>query len=161
MSARAEELKESLQLEPHPEGGRYRRVYTSTSAFLHNGVSRPVVTAIQYLLSGDEISRWHCIDADEIWQHSEGDALELLLFDAIQGKLQRLCLGRSEAASENVTVVGVPAGCWQAARPLGAYALVTCTVAPGFDFAGFQLLDAAPEVARALNAIDPALLRHR
>jgi predicted cupin superfamily sugar epimerase len=94
--ARAEQLKQTLQLEPHPEGGYYRRVYTSTSVLLHNELSRPAITAIHYLLTAGEISRWHRIDADEIWQHAEGDPIELLLFDAARGNLQRRRLGRSE-----------------------------------------------------------------
>lgn len=158
MHLRAAELIEALQLEPHPEGGRYRRVYTSTSIFPHNGATRPATTAIHYLLCAGEISRWHRIDADEIWQHHEGDALELMLFDEATGRLDRRHLGRCEAKTRTQPTVGVPAGIWQAARPLGDYALVGCSVAPGFDFAGFTLLDPASNTARRLAAIDAEAL---
>jgi predicted cupin superfamily sugar epimerase len=161
MHPRAAELIETLRLEPHPEGGRYRRVYTSTSQLVYNGMTRPATTAIHYLLCAGEISRWHRIDADEIWQHHEGDALELMLFDAASGRLERHRLGRSDAATETRPLVGVPAGVWQAARPFGDYALVGCGVAPGFDFAGFTLLDADTETLDALAAAMPDALRYR
>ncbi len=155
MHARAAELIDTLQLQPHPEGGRYRRVYTSTSPLLHNGATRPAITAIHYLLCAGEISRWHRIDADEIWQHHEGDALELILFDATAGLVTRHRLGRSDAATDTRPLIGVPAGVWQAAQPLGGYALVGCSVAPGFDFSGFTLLDPASPAALRLADIDP------
>ena len=161
MHPRAAELIETLRLEAHPEGGRYRRVYTSTSKLVYNGVMRPVATAINYLLCSGEISRWHRIDADEIWQHHEGDALELMLFDAATGKFQRHRLGRSDAATQTRPLVGVPAGIWQAARPLGDYTLAACSVAPGFDFAGFALIDTDPEALAALAGAMPDALRYR
>ena len=155
MHIRAAELIENLGLQPHPEGGRYCRAYTSSSRLSHNGISRAAVTAIHYLLCSGEISRWHRIDADEIWQHQEGDALELMLFDAAADKFERHRLGRSDAATRTQPLVGVPAGVWQAARPLGDYALIGCGVAPGFDFSGFALLDPACELAGRLLTIDP------
>jgi predicted cupin superfamily sugar epimerase len=156
MHVRAAELIESLRLEAHPEGGRYRRVYTSTTRHLHNVSERPVVSAIHYLLCAGEISRWHRIDADEIWQHHEGDALELLLFHETTGDLERCFLGRSDPVTKAKPLVGVPAGIWQAARPLGDYALVCCCVAPGFEFSGFSLLDPASQAALQIAAIDPS-----
>ncbi|MBS0584286.1 MAG: cupin domain-containing protein [Proteobacteria bacterium] len=161
MHARAAELIETLRLEAHPEGGRYRRVYTSTTQLFHNGAMRPAMTAIHYLLCAGEISRWHRIDADEIWQHHEGDPIELMLFDAATGAFERRRLGRSEAATDTRPLVGVPAGVWQAARPLGDYALVGCSVAPGFDFAGFALLDGDAEASGALAQAAPHTLRYR
>jgi predicted cupin superfamily sugar epimerase len=161
MHPRAAELIRTLQLQAHPEGGRYRRVYTSTSTLLHNGATRPIVTAIHYLLVAGEISRWHRIDADEIWQHSEGDAIELLQFDVKGATVDRCRLGRCDGATQTVPIAAVPAGRWQAARALGDYALLVCSVAPGFDFAGFALLDDAPEAAAALAMAAPDLLAYR
>jgi predicted cupin superfamily sugar epimerase len=158
MHPRAAELIETLQLQPHPEGGRYRRAYTSTSQLAYNGATRPSITAIHYLLCAGEISRWHRIDADEIWQHHEGDPLELSTFDATTNEIRRHRLGRSDAATGTQPLVGVPAGHWQAARPLGDFALVACSVAPGFDFAGFTLLDTSSDIAWRLAAIDPGAL---
>ena len=159
MHARAAELIETLCLERHPEGGRYRRAYTSTSQLVYNGAPRPAATAIHYLLCAGEISRWHRIDADEIWQHHEGDPLELMLFDVATGKLARHRLGRDDAATDTQSIVGVPAGIWQAAYPLGDYALVGCSVAPGFDFAGFTLLDPDSETARRIASTDAVAIR--
>jgi|SRR5579883_491502 len=156
MHRRAAELVNTLRLEPHPEGGRYRRAYTSALPLPYNGTTRPAATAIHYLLCAGEISRWHRIDADEIWQHHEGDALELMLFDDANGQLERRLLGRSEAATNTQPLVGVPAGIWQAARPLGDYTLVGCSVAPGFDFSGFTLLDPRSSLALRLASIDAA-----
>lgn len=161
MHARAAELIETLGLEPHPEGGRYRRAYTSATSLAYATARRPITTAIHYLLCSGEISRWHRIDADEIWQHHEGDALELMLFDAATSKLERHRLGRSDAATATQPLVGVPAGIWQAACPLGDYALVGCSVAPGFDFAGFALLDADPAALQALTQSAADLLTYR
>ena len=161
MHPRATELIQTLQLDPHPEGGRFRRVYTSINILVHNAAQRAAVSAIHYLLVAGEISRWHRIDADEIWQHSEGDAVELLLFDAQAGRLQRHRLGRSDAATQTTPLVGVPAGCWQAARPFGDYALLHCTVAPAFDFGGFVLLEADSAAAQALAAAYPDMLAYR
>jgi len=161
MHPRAAELIETLRLEPHPEGGRYRRVYISTSQLVYNDATRPAVTAIHYLLCSGEVSRWHSIDADEIWQHHEGDALELMLFDAAADKLERHRLGRNDAATETRSLVGVPAGIWQAARPLGDFALVGCSVAPGFDFAGFALLDSDSAALHSLTQAAPGLLAYR
>lgn len=159
MHSRATELIDTLRLAPHPEGGRYRRAYTSTSQLLHNGTMRSATTAIHYLLCAGEVSRWHRIDADEVWQHHEGDALELMLFDAATGKLDLHRLGRSDDRQH--PLVGVPAGIWQAARPLGDYTLVGCSVAPGFDFTGFRLLDADAAALDALAQAAPDALRYR
>jgi predicted cupin superfamily sugar epimerase len=155
--ARARELAEILALAPHPEGGRYRRVHTSAQAVHAAGRARPALSAIHYLLAAGEASRWHRVDADEAWHHVEGDPLELFAFDAAARTLTRHRLGRAGTGGATPLVV-VPAGCWQAARPLGAYALVGCSVAPAFEFAGFALLDAAPEVARLIEAAAPELI---
>ena len=158
MHPRAAELIQTLHLQPHSEGGRYRRVYTSTTQLVYNGATRPAATAIHYLLCSGEVSRWHRIDADEIWQHHEGEALELMLFNETTGRLDHHLLGRPDAQTCTLPLVGVPAGVWQAARPLGDYALVGCSVAPGFDFAGFMLLDPTSDVSQRLAAIDPDAL---
>ncbi len=157
MHPRAEELIHQLQLEPHIEGGHYRRIYESTSRVAWQGeASRAVATSIYYLLAAGETSRWHRVDADELWHFYEGQPLELLRYDPAQEVLTRHVLG--PASRESAPVFVVPAGQWQAARPLGAYTLVGCTVAPGYEYRGFTLLDAAPEIAARLRQIDAGLL---
>jgi len=138
MTSRAAELVRDLALAPHPEGGHYRELYRS-AARLPGG--RAACTHIHFLLAAGEKSRWHRVDADELWQLAEGGPLELLRTDGPH--LVRIVLDRPGALG------AVPPGEWQAARPLGDYALVGCTVAPGFEFSGFRMLaDDAVESAR-------------
>ncbi|WP_425603322.1 cupin domain-containing protein [Luteimonas endophytica] len=130
----ATELVRALGLQPHPEGGHYRRVYTSAARAGDPADGRAALSAILYLLAAGQRSRWHRIDADEVWHWHGGDALELLSVDPAGAGLVRHRLG---AGAQRVAVV--PAGVWQAARPLGRYALTLCTVSPGFVWAGFEL----------------------
>lgn len=122
-----------LGLAPHPEGGWYRETFRDTPP----AGGRGSATAIYYLLREGERSHWHRIDAIEIWHHYAGDALELSLADG-HGPPEHIVLGSDLAAGQRPQAV-VPAGIWQAARPLGAWSLVGCTVSPAFDFAGFEL----------------------
>ncbi len=153
--ARAIELIERLELAPHPEGGHYRRVHLARS----DGRARPAQSAIHYLLRAGEFSRWHSIDADEVWNHVEGDPLELMVFQPSAGSVEIRRLGRADTVTQAAPLLAVPAGAWQTARPLGDYALVNCCVAPAFEFRGFRLLQAAPEVRAELATLAPALLR--
>lgn len=157
---RVAELIEKLGLQPHPEGGHYRRAHVAALAVADpaSGAPRPAASAIHYLLRVGETSRWHRIDAEEVWHHAEGAPLELCLFDADTGALHRRRLGRFDSATATTPLVAVPAGCWQAARPLGAWSLVGCSVAPAFEFRGFTLLDAAPGVREAIARLAPELL---
>jgi predicted cupin superfamily sugar epimerase len=132
----AEEVVRLLGLQPHPEGGSYRETFRAPAA---DG-ARAASTAIYYLLREGDVSAWHRVDADEVWHHYAGGPLELIL--SVDGRARSpLRLGSDLAAGERPQAV-VPAGVWQAARPLAGWVLVGCTVAPGFDFAGFEM--AAP-----------------
>ncbi|MBS7457000.1 cupin domain-containing protein [Coralloluteibacterium stylophorae] len=130
-------LVDALGLEPHPEGGHYRRIHAAAEEVVHNGRRRPAQTVVQFLLAAGERSRWHRVDADETWQWRAGDALALEVFDPVSGQATRMVLGAPDAAAVHT----VPAGHWQTARPLGSHALCTCTVAPGFVWEGFELLE--------------------
>lgn len=158
MNERAEHLKRLLALEPHVEGGHYRRIYESTSsvAFGDEQRKRPMATSIYYLLCASEISHWHRIDADEIWHWYEGDPIEMLRFDPRDQQLARHRLG--PVSDDSAPVFVVPAGSWQAARPLGEYALVGCTVAPGYEWRGFTTLEGNQIVIDQLRDICPDLL---
>ncbi|UYB53925.1 cupin domain-containing protein [Xanthomonas sp. AM6] len=149
-SSRIQALLHELSLQPHPEGGHYVRVHTSTLQVQHEGATRPACTAIRFLLARGEHSDWHRIDADETWQWEEGGALELLSFDPQHG-LQRQRLDASERGG--VPAVVIPAGRWQAARPLDDYCLVRCVVAPGFLWERFELLSAADPLAADLPVL--------
>lgn len=152
MHPTAAALIRSLELSPHPEGGYFRRVYTSARQVDDHGRLRPALTAIRFLLGAGECSAWHRVDADESWHWQQGDALELLVYDEICGQLQRVIL---DAAERGQPMHVVPAGHWQAARPLGEFTLVGCTVAPGFVWEGFALLDAASPLAAHLATLVP------
>jgi len=149
MDPTARRLIDELRLAPHPEGGHYRRVFESPSWIEHNGHRRPALTAIQYLLAQGEASGWHRVDADEAWHWQGGGPLEIHEFDALTGALEIVRL--DSAASGHSPMHVVRAGHWQAARPLAAYTLVACTVAPGFVWEGFAMLDPSSEVAHALR----------
>ena len=158
MSGRAAELIRILGLRPHPEGGHYGEVFRSAVRVrpADRDVERVALTTIYFLLAAGEWSRWHRVAADEAWHFYEGDALDLLWLDAGGGDLvRRVRLGPAASGTRPVAVV--PAGSWQAARPLGAYTLVGCTVAPGFEFADFTLLADRPEDAARLRAGHPNL----
>jgi predicted cupin superfamily sugar epimerase len=139
VSAGWRDVVERFGMAAHPEGGWYVETWRSEAL---NAAGRPVASAILFLLPAGEESRWHRVDADELWQFSAGDALELLIAPADgSGPVERHRLGADVTTDDEVQVV-VPAGAWQAARPLGAWTLVGCIVAPAFTFDGFEL---APE----------------
>jgi predicted cupin superfamily sugar epimerase len=98
---------------------------------------RPAGTAIYYLLRPGEASHWHRVDATETWHFYAGEPLEFRMW-AGQGGVATAILGPDLLGGERPQVI-VPAGWWQAARPLGRWSLLGCTVAPGFEFAGFEL----------------------
>jgi len=123
----------ALGLAPHPEGGSYRETFRDAVA--EGG--RAVSTAIYYLLREGEVSRWHRIDAVEIW-HWYGGAPLLLSLSAAGRAVDRIRLGGAVLAGEQPQAV-VPRRVWQSAHSLGAWSLVGCTVAPGFEFAGFEM----------------------
>ena len=132
----AGEVVSLLDLKPHPEGGYYRETFRDERA---SADGRAASTAIYFLLTAARASHWHRIDAAEIWHHYAGAALELSVFDGTTTRT--LVLGSDIANAEPPQGV-VPAGAWQAARTLGEWTLVGCTVAPGFAFEHFEL---APE----------------
>jgi uncharacterized protein len=122
----ADRLIELLGLAPHPEGGHFRET------FRNSGEGRAHSTAIYFLLRCGEVSRWHRVGAAEVWHFYRGAPLELMI-----GK-QIYLLGPDIDAAQAPQIV-VPPNAWQAARSLGDYTLVGCTVAPGFDFAHFEM----------------------
>lgn len=130
----AGEVVRLLELQPHPEGGHYRETFRDPAT---DAAGRSRSTAIYFLLGLDEVSAWHRVDAVEVWHFYAGAPLALTLSaDGHDAQAHRL--GLNVAAGEAPQVV-VPAGWWQAAESLGPWTLVGCTVAPGFDFSGFEL----------------------
>ena len=131
--ASAADIIARLDLKPHPEGGHYRESFRDTRLD-QDGRARS--TAIYFLLSRGERSHWHRIDAVETWHYYAGDALILQIAD--DRSTRSIRLGADLAAGE-VPQAAVPAHAWQAAESTGDWTLVGCTVAPGFDFAKFEL----------------------
>ena len=129
----AAEIIRLLGLEPHPEGGHFCQTFRDTQ--LIDG-KRPASTAIYFLLARGERSHWHRVDAAEGWHWYAGDALTLTVVE--HGKKSTVTLGSDFSAGQRPQTV-VPARAWQAAEGLGDWTLVGCTVAPGFEWAGFEL----------------------
>ena len=128
----AEEVIALFGLKPHPEGGHYRETFRD--ALWHGDRARS--TAILFLLEAGEVSRWHKVDAAEHWHFHGGAALELQIRDG--DARHEIRLGADWRAGELPHAI-VPPYAWQSARSLGAWTLVGCSVAPGFDFSGFEL----------------------
>lgn len=151
----AAHLIQALELIPHPEGGHYRETYRAREQVQTPRGPRSASTAILFLLTAGECSRWHRIRSDEGWHHHGGGGL--LIYElGPSGAVRRTRLGLNLAAGERPQHV-VPAGCWFAAEPApaSAWSLVSCTVAPGFAFSDFELAR-----ADGLAPHDAALASH-
>jgi predicted cupin superfamily sugar epimerase len=129
----AADLIARLDLKPHPEGGHFRETFRDPRL---DANGRSVSTAIYFLLARGERSHWHRIDAVEVWHYYDGSPLTLEIADSDGTRTVRL--GADLAAAEVPQAI-VPAQTWQAAESRGDWTLVGCTVAPGFDFAKFEL----------------------
>lgn len=141
------DIIELLDLQPHPEGGFYRRTYCSDERVTRTKADgtctqRHASTGIYYLLHGQAYSAWHRIDADEMWHFYAGDPLLIYVLDK-HGAYNVQRLGNMLHEPAAVFQLVVPAGCWFAAEREGSqgYSLVGCTVAPGFEFESFELAD--------------------
>lgn len=136
--ADAAQLIARLGLQPHPEGGWYRELWRGDAG----ADGRATATSIHFLLAAGERSHWHKVDAAEIWLWHAGDPLHLLVAPGDHGPIETLLLGPDVAGGQRLQHTIVPHE-WQAAEPAAGgthgYTLVSCVVAPGFDFAGFTL----------------------
>jgi len=130
----AAEIIARLELRPHPEGGHYRETFRDARV---DAQGRALSTAIYFLLARGERSHWHRVDAVETWHFYAGSALTLHIANDGCGT-HTVRLGPDLATGERPQAI-VPAHAWQAAQTTGDWTLVGCTVAPGFEFAGFEL----------------------
>ena len=155
MHPRAQQLIEQLQLQPHPEGGYFREVYRGELQVHSDAVGelRSAMTDIYFLLPAGQVSRWHRVAHDELWNFYEGAPLILhqLSPDLTSSSKQQL------DPQVGCFKYLVPADHWQAAESSGDYSLVGCTVAPGFDFNDFRMLKDLPESATKVYADYPEL----
>ncbi|PJI37489.1 cupin domain-containing protein [Ferrovibrio sp.] len=131
----ADDVIRLLGLQPHPEGGHYVETFRDPAVDA-NGRSRS--TAIYFLLKQGEVSHWHKVDAVETWHWHAGAPLMLRIAEKKGGGIRMITLGNDLAKGERPQGI-VPTGWWQAAETLGEWTLVGCTVAPGFEFSGFEL----------------------
>jgi predicted cupin superfamily sugar epimerase len=129
------EIIAMLALKPHPEGGWYAETFRDGAE-----AARGHSTAIYFLLEHEQLSAWHRVkDAAEVWHFYAGAPLALSMCQEDRAVIEQV-LGNELTAGERPQIV-VPAGWWQSARSLGDWTLVGCTVAPGFDFAAFELAE--------------------
>lgn len=155
----ARDLIEKLSLRPHPEGGWYREIYRSRMRVAGPHGERSALTTIYYLLERGQSSRWHVVRSDEIWHFYHGAPLEVFGYDPASQVATRQVLDRPDDGREPVAIIA--AGAWQAARSLGDYSLMGCSVAPGFEFADFCLVadlpHHEPHFAGPLKALEDLL----
>lgn len=137
----ADDMIARLGLRPHPEGGHYAETYRAPG----EGHGRGACTVIHYLLRQGERSHWHRVDAVEIWAWHGGDGLRLSIAetgpDGRTEPVAHILLGGPDQPGHTPHAV-VPAHAWQAAEPVGDWALVSCVVAPAFQFSGFEMAPA-------------------
>ena len=139
---------EKYNLLPHPEGGYYAETYRSSESISENALpnrftgDRSFSTGIYFLLEKDDFSAFHKIKSDEMWHFYAGEALDIFVIDPETGNLEIIKLGSNPDNGETFQAV-VPAGAWFGSRPAtnSSYSLVGCTVAPGFDFADFEMAE--------------------
>ena len=153
---RAADLRRLLHLQPHPEGGDFREIFRSAAAVQpqHGRPGRSALTSIDFLLEAGQCSAWHRVASDEAWHLLEGGPLRLWLMPPDLCALAHVDLAPVDADGHTPRHV-VPAGWWQAAEPLGAFAYVGATVGPGFEFADFAFGREDAAVCAALARLQP------
>ena len=156
MHQRARDLISELRLQPHPEGGYFREIFRSSHKVqpLDERSARPALTTIYYLLIKGQHSRWHRSASDEVWHFYEGDPLEVYWIDDPDVVHEEMLATHTPNAQP---VCVVPARCWQAARPLGEYGLVGCTVGPGFDFQDLEMISEGSAALAHIKSLSAAL----
>ena len=133
----ADQLIERHHLQPHPEGGWYREIHRSPlSVGMPAGFpgERMALTAIYFLLASGDFSAFHRVRGEEVWVFLAGAPLQLVVLDGAPR-----CHTLAPAGDVGEPLAVVPPGALQAARTLGEFTLVSCLVAPGFDFADFAI----------------------
>jgi predicted cupin superfamily sugar epimerase len=143
-----------IDLIEHPEGGRFREVFRSVNTvFTKDGTARSALTHIYFSLKPGEVSRFHRVASDEIWNLYRGSGLNLHTWDGTNTPPQCITL----SAMENCFCHVVPAGTWQAAAPISDTILAGCSVAPGFEFSDFTLINPDSEDAKLLISLAPEM----
>jgi uncharacterized protein len=145
-----------IDLKDHPEGGRFCEVFRSARAVKTNtGNTRSALTHIYFSLNPREVSKFHKVASDEVWNLYQGNALNLYIWDGSDNPPECVTLS---AGNNNFCHV-VPADFWQAAEPVSDTVLVGCSVAPGFEYQDFTLINAESGEAKRLLSIAPHLAK--
>ncbi len=142
------------ELIEHPEGGRFKQVYRSDTKVTEGSRKRRALTHIYFSLEKDEVSRFHKVESDEVWNLYEGKGLVLYLWDEQKEEMDRVELSPSKREYCHV----VKAGSWQAAVPLASKVLVGCSVAPGFAYSDFELMDPDERIGKHVIENYPELI---
>jgi predicted cupin superfamily sugar epimerase len=151
----AEDMKPNDLIE-HPEGGRFREVFRSSQMVSnHHNITRSALTHIYFSLNPGEVSRFHKVASDEVWNLYQGTGIKLYTWDGTDRLPQCVTL----SANENCFCHVVPAGIWQAAEPLSETVLLGCSVAPGFEFSDFELIDQNSAESKMLASLAPEMTR--
>jgi predicted cupin superfamily sugar epimerase len=141
----------------HPEGGRFREVYRSVKKVTnHEGSTKSALTHIYFSLNQGEVSRFHKVASDEIWNLYKGTGIHLYTWDSTNSPPKRITL----SADNNCFCYVIPAGIWQAAEPISDTVLMGCSVAPGFEFLDFTLIDPCSEEAKLLVSVSPEMVKY-
>ena len=145
-----------IDLIEHPEGGRFREVFRSAKTVsTKDGTTRPALTHIYFSLKPGEVSRFHRVASDEIWNLYQGSGLNLYIWDGTNTPPKCIVL----SAESNCFCYVIPGGAWQAAEPISETVLVGCSVAPGFEFSDFTLIDPNSKDAGLLISAAPEMVR--
>ncbi len=148
-------MKQSDFIE-HPEGGRFLEIFRSNVIVTRaDGQTRSALTHIYFSLNRGEVSRFHKVQSDEVWNLYQGSGLYLYTWDGTDTPPQRTEL----SANSNSFCHVVPADIWQAAEPIADTVLAGCSVGPGFEFTDFELIQPHSDLAKLIQAEHPALLR--
>ena len=141
----------------HPEGGRFREVFKSSGTVITSrNNTRSALTHIYFSLGPGEISRFHRLTSDEVWNLYSGRGIILILWDGSQSPPATIRLSEESECFCHV----VPAGTWQAAEPVSGTVLAGCTVAPGFEFADFELMPPGSEAGSLLASVAPEMSKY-
>jgi len=149
MKNRIEHLIQTLNLQSHPEGGYYSETYRSNESIATENGTRNLITSIYFLLTSDDVSRFHVIKSDELWFHHEGS--DLTVHTLGENGHQKLKLGKDSTESRPQQLVKAGTVFGSTVDSEDSYSLVSCVVAPGFDFADFKLFDASELISEFPN----------
>lgn len=146
-----------IDLKEHPEGGKFREVFRSAKiVFMQDGAARSALTHIYFSLKPGEVSRFHKVESDEVWNLYQGIGIKLYTWDGTDTPPKCVSL----SVDNNCFCYVIPAGIWQAAEPISEKVLLGCSVAPGFEFSDFTLMDQNSEDAKKLISLAPEMTRY-